>query len=348
MSMVDPLTGLVNEPSFMERGYQQLSYAIRHNSTLCICRLEIDDFGALYRQHGQEFTDSVTQSVGELLAGCIRSEDTAARIGAARFAVLLPGMEKSGIRNLADRIRRELGRRTFKAGDCRLTVTLSLGIVLPEIRRDTRFDDMLALADQRLGRAIAMGGNRVVLDDSEPATGQPAVPEPVFEETITAEAVRESGVDTEAAAPEPFDPFSSDNMEVEEIELSAPVFAHDTSDLFDMVTPDPLAARADTRAAESPVITTGKPDSPEKVEMHEPIQPANDGGEGQHGKSATTVPAADAGMAEPCSVQPVGTAANEPGAPYVSGTEDEERPEPRRGLMRRFLSGLGSLFRRSR
>jgi diguanylate cyclase (GGDEF)-like protein len=347
MSMVDPLTGLLNEPSFMERGYQQLSYSIRHNTALCIYRVEIDDFGTLYQQHGREFTDTVTRSVSELLAGCIRSEDTAARVGAARFALLLPGMEKTGIRNLADRIRRELGRRTFKTGNGRLPVTVSLGVVSPEIRRDTRFDDMLALADQRLGRAIAMGGNRVVLDDSEPATDRPAGPEPVVEEAILAEAVRESGVDAETS-PEPFDPFSSDNLEVEEIELAAPVFAQDPSSLFETVRHDRTAARAETPATEPPVLTAEQADSRDKSAMHGPIQPANDGGEEQPGKCAMTVSAADAGMAEPCSVQPVGTAANEPAAPSTADSDDEDRTEPRRGLMRRFLSALAGLFRHSR
>ena len=75
MSGIDPLTGLVNESTFMERGYQLLSYAIRHNSDLCIYRIEIDNFGELYREHGEEFTGSITQSIGEILTEQFGAKD---------------------------------------------------------------------------------------------------------------------------------------------------------------------------------------------------------------------------------------------------------------------------------
>ena len=39
----------------MERGYQQLSYAIRHDSALTLFRMEIDNYGAVYRSAESRF-----------------------------------------------------------------------------------------------------------------------------------------------------------------------------------------------------------------------------------------------------------------------------------------------------
>jgi len=164
-SLTDPLTGLPNEAAFMDHSYQQLSYAVRHNTSLAMFRVEIDDFGNLFKQHGKEITDSILKSVATVLQSGIRHEDMAARVGNARFALLLPGMNDSGIRNLADRINRDISSRVLKQGENRLRYTVSIGVAAPEIRRDTRFDELLSIADGRLVHAMKQGGNQAVFED---------------------------------------------------------------------------------------------------------------------------------------------------------------------------------------
>ena len=375
-SGLDPLTGLVNETAFMERGYQLLSYAIRHNSNLSIYRVEIDHYGELYQQHGEAFAATIAQSVGEILASTIRAEDTAARIGPARFALLLPGMEKTGIHNLAERINTELGRRTFKAGDIRLPVTLSIGVASPDIRRNTRLDELLLTADQRLGQAIAMGGNQVIFEnnDSTPVleTIEAAEPEPVIETATIADPAPEPD-----APPEPeFNPFTAGNMEVEEIELASPVYAHAVDDLFgDTATQSqaPLhtstlaeAATGDFAASEPapevPVTDTfannASDGTEDFIEMPDPqivplpTKPANDAPHVDTDEPDETVHTAEKTIAAPASVHPVGNAANEPeettASPdrVVTADEDLEPLELRRGFLARLGDSLRGLFRR--
>ena len=90
----------------------------------------------------------------------------AARVGTARFSLLLPGMSTTGIRNLADRINRDISARILKQGENRIRYTVSIGVAAPEIRRDTRFDELLSIADSRLVYAMAQGGNQVVFEQS--------------------------------------------------------------------------------------------------------------------------------------------------------------------------------------
>jgi hypothetical protein len=158
----------------------------------------------------------------------VRQEDVVARIGTARFALLLLGMNKSGIHNLAERINSNISTRIFKSGNDKATVTVSIGVATPEIRRDMRLSELIAIADQRLTRAITRGGNQIVYDettlpDATPETEQVMLTEP------------ETGSDAEAAfvnrVPKTItntrNLFQSEPMEVEEIEIFSPGFKYD-------------------------------------------------------------------------------------------------------------------------
>jgi len=197
-SAIDPLTKIANETAFMERGYQQLAYAVRHNTRLSVFRIEVDNFGHLYKTHGDSIAESIVQTVASALTTGIRQEDTAARIGTARFAMLLPGLNNNGIHNLADRIRKNIRKRVLKHGNTRIYYTISIGVAAMEIRRDTRFDDLLSIANNRLVYAIAHGGDQIVYEgeDHMAPSGQPdkemaAVDQPEFidEMDIQVEAI---------------------------------------------------------------------------------------------------------------------------------------------------------------
>jgi diguanylate cyclase (GGDEF)-like protein len=161
-SLVDPLTGLANDTAFLDQGSAHLAYAIRHDTTLALASLEIDDFGELVRQHDDEAAELVIKSVGSALAANIRQEDLAARTGKARFALLLPGMDVSGVSMLSERISGDIGKHAVIVGGKRVRFTVSIGIATPEIRPDTEFSDLLAAAGDCLKQAIARGGNLVI------------------------------------------------------------------------------------------------------------------------------------------------------------------------------------------
>jgi diguanylate cyclase (GGDEF)-like protein len=220
---VDALTELANEISFMERGYQQLSYAIRHSSSLAMYRLEIDDYGQLFQEYGEAFIESVIQATANILGSAIRQEDTAARIGTARFALLSPGVNRTGVRNLAERIRRDINARIFKHGQSVVRVSISIGVAAPEIRRNTRLDELISLADQRLLRAMKQGGNQAVYEGSGPTpAGDPVfngAREPALEEAVTAFPVAELTGPGEAHRNLTLDAIG----DIEEIELFSPV-----------------------------------------------------------------------------------------------------------------------------
>jgi two-component system cell cycle response regulator len=220
-STLDQLTGLANEAAFMERGYQQLSYAIRHHSRLSLFRMEIDNYGAVYRQYGESFCESIIQTVAKILGTSIRQEDTVARIGTARFALLLPAMEKAGIRSLAERINSSIATRAFKSGNDKATVTVSIGVASPIIRRDMQLSELITIADNCLSQAISGGGNQVAYDDEPVEERNPVETNlAMASASETENHAKAVFVDKQPSTPPNSGHFHhNEDMEVEEIEI---------------------------------------------------------------------------------------------------------------------------------
>ncbi|MCK5382327.1 MAG: diguanylate cyclase, partial [Gammaproteobacteria bacterium] len=196
----DSLTGLANESAFMDQGYQQLSYAVRHKSSMAVFRIEIDDFGDLFKQHGESASESMVKAVATVLQSGIRHEDLAARTGTARFSLLLTNMDKTGTRNLADRINRDISARILKQGDTKINFTVSIGVAAPDIVRDTRFEELLSVADSRLVYATSSGGNQAIYECAEK---QPPLPQNSPEITETADPAPPVPEEVAASIPEP-------------------------------------------------------------------------------------------------------------------------------------------------
>ena len=196
-SAIDPLTKIANERTFMERGYQLLAYAVRHNTRLSVFHIEVDNFGDIYKTHGDGVAESIVQTVASTLTTAIRHEDTAARLGTARFSLLLPGLNNNGIHNLADRIRKNISERVLKHGEARIHYSVSIGVAAMEIRRNTRFDDLLTVAGNRLAYAIAHGGDQAVYD-GEDHTAPSAQPDGKMTAADQPEIIDETDIQVEA------------------------------------------------------------------------------------------------------------------------------------------------------
>jgi diguanylate cyclase (GGDEF)-like protein len=375
----DPLTGLVNETAFMGHGYQQLSYAVRHKTSLAIFRIEIDDFGELFKQHGQEISESIIKAVATVLQSGIRHEDMAARIGTARFALLLPGMNKTGIRNLADRINRNISARILKQGEAKIRFTVSIGVAAPEILRNTRFDELLSAADSRLVYAASRGGNQVILDgdrnEAPPSVPQysctieeivPVVPEEAISgtpEPAEGELQLEEIVSFESdeTPDETIDEITLTDDHLSAVESRATSAPENPPARFAGPVPDMAAASASkpeagtgdssgSKVSGTPANTqktvqdTPAIDIPDRI-MGETIVigvPGNDFMPYEH-----TIESANPPVAPDSSTSAAETgsfsAASEEHLSNLHETDTGKRP----GFFKRLLSGIGSIFRRS-
>jgi diguanylate cyclase (GGDEF)-like protein/PAS domain S-box-containing protein len=92
----DPLTGLANRALFNDRLDAALRAARRHDSSLALLFLDINDFKGINDVHGHAAGDQVLRMIARRLQGCVRETDTVARMGGDEFTVLLTDIQSQG------------------------------------------------------------------------------------------------------------------------------------------------------------------------------------------------------------------------------------------------------------
>jgi diguanylate cyclase len=90
LAMVDPLTGLHNRRYAQERLATEIARAQRHQSSLTVLTLDLNDFKRINDRYGHPAGDLALQRFAERLSRAIRGSDLAVRMGGDEFVVLLP------------------------------------------------------------------------------------------------------------------------------------------------------------------------------------------------------------------------------------------------------------------
>ena len=157
----DGLTGLVNHRTFQERLSIMLGRAERHQMHVSFILTDIDHFKKVNDTHGHPTGDQVLKRVALILKDSARKIDIVARYGGEEFALVLEGTDRAGARQLAERIRQEVGAQTHDSAQGPFKATLSLGVaVYPEDGKTKQ--ELISHADQALYAAKHNGRNRTV------------------------------------------------------------------------------------------------------------------------------------------------------------------------------------------
>ncbi|HVZ73582.1 MAG TPA: diguanylate cyclase [Polyangia bacterium] len=157
----DGLTGLVNHRTFQERFSAMLGRADRHKFPVSIILTDIDHFKKVNDTYGHPTGDDVLRKVAGILKASARKIDIGARYGGEEFAIVLESTDREGARQLAERIRNEVGAQTFQSSKGPFKATMSLGIATyPEDGKEKA--ELIAHADQCLYAAKHGGRNRTV------------------------------------------------------------------------------------------------------------------------------------------------------------------------------------------
>lgn len=165
LATTDPLTGLVNRRIFRERLLLEWNHTKRqprHQATVAIC--DIDYFKSINDTYGHDAGDKVLKFFADTLAGSIRENDLAARLGGEEFAVILQDNSLVDATHWAERFRMQISEAQIAYGSNILTFTVSIGLADIRTQGDSP-DAALKAADSALYRAKQKGRNQVMIDE---------------------------------------------------------------------------------------------------------------------------------------------------------------------------------------
>lgn len=160
----DPLTGLPNRKSFLERLGQALSRARRQRTGVAVIFVDLDRFKLINDSLGHSLGDRFLVEVGRRLPTCVRPEDTVARLSGDEFTIIIEDVVGTADAvSTAERIA-ELFRQPVAVDSGELVVTASVGIAISPLGADSA-EDLLGQADLAMYAAKEGGRARAVLFD---------------------------------------------------------------------------------------------------------------------------------------------------------------------------------------
>ena len=126
--VTDPLTGLMNAEFLGLKIQDELKRAARYSQPVSLIAAEIARFDQWIEQHGRASGDEALLEVGGVFLCESRDIDVAARVGTARFHLLLPSTPIDGACVVAERLRSSLSERTLTAGDQEVPLEVRVGV----------------------------------------------------------------------------------------------------------------------------------------------------------------------------------------------------------------------------
>ena len=167
---LDTLTGLANRGRFDEVLRTEWQRTQRHDGSMALVLLDIDDFKAYNDHYGHPAGDDALRRVaGTLLGELKRPTDLVARYGGEEFAVVLPDVDARGAALLAERLRVRVRALAISHAASRTGPVLTISCGVAAASADAGNDALARLiadADRALYRAKRAGRDRCVTHEA--------------------------------------------------------------------------------------------------------------------------------------------------------------------------------------
>ena len=171
----DKLTGLYNVSSLEQQGAKAFAFASRHKLPISTVFFEITDFKECFLIHGKRVAQTIIATVGKRLQESMREEDIAARIGVAKYALVLPMTGQQKTETVINRVCESINKLVFNTGKEKIRVNLVAGYTVPDLSEESDFKDILEHADNALQQAINSLTEPVVCYDHQVESEAPVV-----------------------------------------------------------------------------------------------------------------------------------------------------------------------------
>ena len=160
LAITDWLTGAYVRRYFFKRLEEELSRSARFNLKFTFLMIDLDNFKQCNDQHGHLAGDAILKQTADLIKETLREVDLVGRYGGEEFAAILLDTDENEAMYVAERIRKNIENRRFRAYDLSLRITASIGFATyhPNIQEAGEIVDW---ADSALYQAKRQGKNRV-------------------------------------------------------------------------------------------------------------------------------------------------------------------------------------------
>jgi len=166
LATVDGLTGLFVRRFFDQRLLEEWDRTARYGNSFTLGLFDLDRFKRLNDTHGHLVGDQVLREAAQVVRENMRSFDIASRYGGEEFVFILPRTTLEEAATVAERIRADVEKLSFKSAKGDVRVTVSIGLAACPSSDINSPAELVSRVDEALYKAKAQGRNRVVLSDA--------------------------------------------------------------------------------------------------------------------------------------------------------------------------------------
>lgn len=160
LSMVDPLTGLINRRALFDQASRVHAEAIGKRATYSVILADVDRFKALNDALGHSAGDAILVTFARHVQRLIRSQDFACRYGGEEFVVLMPDTSREVAVQRAEVMRMALGSLRTSVPGSVWQLSASFGVAAFPVDGNS-FSEILRRADEAMYDSKLAGRNRV-------------------------------------------------------------------------------------------------------------------------------------------------------------------------------------------
>lgn len=152
---IDRQSGLYNASRFEDEGSKALSLALRHKLELSIVYIELKSISEISNNHSNKIATQVVVEVAKRIKKHLRDEEIVARVGASKFALLLPVTNGSNSKIAVKRVQNMIKSMAFITKNKQIQVDIAAGISSIGLNnKDIEFKELCMRADTALQKAI--------------------------------------------------------------------------------------------------------------------------------------------------------------------------------------------------
>jgi diguanylate cyclase (GGDEF)-like protein len=155
LTLNDGLTGLPNRRRLGECVAQAVADARREGTSFGFLFIDLDRFRQINDSLGHDVGDRVLMDIAQRIQGCLRQDDTLARLGGDQFAVIVSRADAPAAESTARRVLNVVAQPCHVDG-APFTLTCSIGVAIAPAQ-GSRIDDLVRHAEAAM-RAVKSAG----------------------------------------------------------------------------------------------------------------------------------------------------------------------------------------------